>query len=565
MRQDQYRELLSAGRTLVETTDTERVLHRLLQVARLVTGARYAALGVLDDERELLRRFLTSGIDSETQRRIGDLPQGRGVLGELIRHPEPLRLRSVGDHPRSYGFPPGHPPMNSFLGVPIMIGGEPYGNLYLTEKDGGEFDEDDEEAVGVIADWASVAIQNARLHAGLLSQRDELGRAVETLEATNSIAHVLAGETDLDRVLELIAKRGRAVVDARVLLITLLTPDGVVVAAAAGEAATRVRQLAVPLEGSNTALALERGRPFRFNADEVGDAARRKLDALGFEASSGLLAPLLFRQRGIGALIAVDRTVGGAFTDKHERLLQAFAVSAATAVGAAQSVTHEQRRRAIRATEEERRRWARELHDDMLQELAALRLGLSMGARRDTVGDLRDSMLRAVAELDGQIASLRALISDLRPAALDELGLTSALQDLTERLRSRGLDVVLDIELADGQGGATERLESDVEDALYRLAQEALTNVVKHARAQRAEVTVRREDGVVTLEVVDDGRGFDPDDGADGFGLLGMRERSELAGGRLAVESRIGSGTRITATLPARARRQATVLPEQLA
>src|SRR5215207_3641597 len=163
--------LLELGRSLVEDLDLELVLKRVLDAARELTGARYAALGILDERREQLERFLTAGIDETTRQAIGDLPRGRGVLGVLIHDPRPLRLAAVGDHPESFGFPIGHPPMKSFLGVPIRVGDEAFGNLYLTDKHGGdEFDDADERTLVALADWAAIAIGNARRHVGVRGQ-----------------------------------------------------------------------------------------------------------------------------------------------------------------------------------------------------------------------------------------------------------------------------------------------------------------------------------------------------------------------------------------------------------
>src|SRR5215216_6793848 len=156
--------LLEAGRGLVAQLEVDAVLEELLRVACDVTGARYAAIGVLDEDREELERFVTRGVDRPTHQAIGELPRGHGVLGELIRNPAPLRLDDVSRHPRSYGFPPHHPPMRTFLGVPVLIRGEPWGNLYLTEKAGGRFDEADEAAAIILADWAAIAVSNARLY-----------------------------------------------------------------------------------------------------------------------------------------------------------------------------------------------------------------------------------------------------------------------------------------------------------------------------------------------------------------------------------------------------------------
>ena len=215
------RRLLDVGRALIAELDPDSVLRTVLDAACELTGARYAAIGILTADRMSLERFVTRGIDAETQREIGDLPRGRGVLGVLIDDPRPLRLADVGQHAKSYGFPIGHPPMKSFLGVPLVIRGEAWGNLYLTEKVEGEFDEADEEVILALAGWAATAIENARLHRSERARRDALERAVRGLEATTEIARAVGGETRLDRVLELIVKRGRALVEARGMVIML--------------------------------------------------------------------------------------------------------------------------------------------------------------------------------------------------------------------------------------------------------------------------------------------------------------------------------------------------------
>ena len=235
MQDTALRTLIALGNTVLEESELELVFARVIDAARELTGARYAALGVLDGGRERLERFLTSGIDDDTREMLGEPPSGHGVLGELIRNPEPLRLPDVGAHPRSYGFPIGHPPMETFLGVPILVGGQAWGNLYLTEKDGGEFTDDDEQAVVMLARYAAIAIDNARRLEQLSGRRDELERSLAAMRATNEISRALAGETDLGIVLELIAKRGRALVGASALLIELVTGDRLTVAAVAGD------------------------------------------------------------------------------------------------------------------------------------------------------------------------------------------------------------------------------------------------------------------------------------------------------------------------------------------
>lgn len=380
---EQLRRLVRVGAGLVAELDLDAVLRSLLETARDLTGARYAAVGVLDDERVRLERFLTVGIDEEAHRAIGDLPHGRGVLGVLIRDPRPLRLADVGAHPASYGFPLGHPPMTTFLGVPIVIRGRAWGNLYLTEKAAGEFTEADEEAIVVLAGWAATAIENARLYRVESVRRAELERAVRGLETTTEIARAVGGETDLARLLELIVKRGRALVEARAMAILLGEADDLVVAATAGALPPAMRGERLPLTGSVAEFVMGSGR-----AERSSDLPARLEATLRdrIEGAAGLWVPLRFRGRSLGVLAAFDRlTDGPEFSPEDQRLMEAFAASAATAVATAQSAAVQGLRRSIEASERERTRWARELHDETLQELAALKLTLN-GARRRAEG-----------------------------------------------------------------------------------------------------------------------------------------------------------------------------------
>ena len=198
------------------------MLARVLDAACELTGARYAALGVVDEAGAELERFVTRGVGPDAEQAIGDRPRGHGVLGVLIQDPRPLRVASLDEHPASYGFPAGHPPMETFLGVPVLMRGQVWGNLYLTEKAAGaEFDQADEDAAVALARWAAIAIANARLYRDAEQRRGELERAVQGLEATQAIAQAVGADTDLDRVLGLIVKRGRDLVDARSVVILL--------------------------------------------------------------------------------------------------------------------------------------------------------------------------------------------------------------------------------------------------------------------------------------------------------------------------------------------------------
>ena len=552
------RQVLTVARSVLEQLDVEIVLDRVLDAARELTGARYAALGVLDGTRERLARFLTAGIDEPTRGQIGSLPTGRGVLGELIRRPEPLRIDDVGSHPRSYGFPVGHPPMRTFLGVPIVIDGLPYGNLYLTEKTGGTpFGAEDEQAAMLLADFAALAIDHARRFSGSETQRIDLQRTVDALDATLQIARALGGQTDLTAILELVAKRGRALVSARVLVIELRRGSELELAAGAGELPADLIGQRVPLAETVANVALRSRASQRLTDDENRERFQRHgLGHLGLVARDGLIVPLVFREQSYGVLVAIDSLDSAGFSPEHQRLLEAFAVSAATAVATAQSAADERRRQRLVAAEAERARWARELHDETLQALGNLRLMLSAAARNGNVDAMQAAIGRSLAQLESDTATLRSLISELRPAALDQLGLEPALLALVDRLRTAGLEVDVDVELASEHGRADQRLTSELETAVYRIAQEALTNAVKHGGAARAVVEVRDDRAFVDVSVRDDGSGFDPTGSTDGFGVLGMRERAELLSGSLQIDSAPGAGTTVTARFPV-TRRQA--------
>jgi signal transduction histidine kinase len=544
--EERFRRLIDVGNNLLSELDLEAVLKSVVEAARELTGARYAALGVLDRERRELERFINVGIDEETRRDIGNLPRGRGVLGELIREPAPLRLRDVDTHPHAYGFPPGHPPMHSFLGVPIAVRGETYGNLYMTEKEGAdEFDDADEEAAVTLASWAGIAIENARLYTTLSEREAEVERALRRAETSVDIARTVGGETDVERVLDLIVKRARALVDARALLVLLRRGDHLFVAARAGDVAEDLHDLEVPLDDAVFGAAMEDRVSQRLERGSPPSKAHLR-ERLGAEAA--LVVPLLFRGRAVGTLVALDHEAGGVEFDQEDlRLLQSFAASAATAVATAQTVESDRLLQQVESAKKERERWARELHDEALQGLAAIRIHLATALQ--SKGEDRPARIERAAEetlerLEQQINELNRLINDLRPAALERLGLAGALQALAEECSARGeLEVETTIEIAEDPSGDEERL-------VYRLVQEALNNVLKHASASRVEIIAREGGGGIEIAIRDDGGGFDPATSASGRGLRGMRERIELLGGQIDVSSEPGGGTEITASVP---------------
>ncbi len=542
--------LIEVGRSLVAELDLETVLRRVLEVARELTGARYAALGILDEQGSGLERFITLGIDDATRERIGQLPRGHGVLGLLIDDPKPLRLADVGAHPRSYGFPPVHPAMGTFLGVPVLIRGEAYGNLYLTEKRGGEFDEIDQQTVVTLAAWAAIGIENARLYGEAERDRSELARVVRSLDAATEIALIVGGETDLDRVLETIAKRARALVEARALVILLGVDAELEVTATAGELDRAARGTRLAISGSTTGEVMRTLR-----AERVADVTARLRIApaeLGVQAEAAMLVPLVFRGQALGLIAAFDRlTDGPSFSAEDETLLLAFAVSAATAVATAKAVSEDRVRDNIAASERERGRWARELHDETLQGLGAMRMLLSSAMKADE--PVRERAVRdAIAQLGEEIDKLRALITELRPAALDQIGLEPAIEALAlhvEKTQGVAVGIVVDLDGA----GAPAGLDSELENTIYRVIQEALTNTAKHARAEHVSVRLSASEQTIELRIEDDGVGFDPDTVVRGFGLVGMRERVELAGGRIEIASSPGAGTKLRIDIPRRA------------
>jgi signal transduction histidine kinase len=372
--------------------------------------------------------------------------------------------------------------MASFLGVPVLLHGQAWGNLYLTERSGGPFTEADEQAAVVLADWAAIAVDNARLFADARDRREDAERALRRLEATTDVVRALGSEVHLERVLELVVGRGRALVGARAVVLLLAEGDDLAVAAASGPLAPDVLDGRVP----------------------PGDV-RGGLRALGIDgARRALVVPLTWRGTRLGVLVALDRLDGRpSFGGEDAALLEAFATSAATAVAMARSVAEDRLRQSLAAAEEERRRWARELHDETLQALGGLRLSLA-DARRRGPAHLPAAVDAAVGQLEQDIGNLRSLITELRPAALDDLGVQAAITSLAVRLEAvTGARV-------EAQVDDLERLPAELEITVYRVVQEALSNAARHAGARNVEVRVRRDEGQVRLRVRDDGHGFDP-------------------------------------------------------
>jgi signal transduction histidine kinase len=537
---DRLRALVGAGIALSSERSLDELLRRLVETAATLTSARYAALGVIDSAGEQLERFITTGIDEAQVKAIGDLPRGRGILGVLIRDAAPLRLHDLGDDHRSVGFPANHPPMHSFLGVPVMLRGVAYGNLYLTEKQGGaDFDIEDEELVGLLAAQAAVAIENARLY-------EATKRWSSQLEALNEIGTALAAEIDLPRLLNLITRRLRELIDARLVAIALTRPDGsLIIEAADGESAEEIHGLQLERTGSKSGRVLDRRRGERVDSllddPEVDYAVAEPL-----AARSGLYVPLVVRDQGIGVIVAHDKAGRDPrFSNDDLRLAETFATRAAVAVDQSRRVASDALRRVVEAQELERRRLPRELHDQTGQELTGVLLSLKAVEEAKDPAELAEAVAAVRAQVVETLHDVRRLAVELRPKALDDFGLVAAVERLTQTVAEQ-TGLALDLEAQLGEA----RLPSDVETALYRMVQEALTNIVKHAKASSVSIILALSRSAVTAVIEDDGVGFETDEIHEGMGLDGMRERLALVGGKLKIESRPGAGTTLVGEVP---------------
>jgi two-component system, NarL family, sensor histidine kinase DevS len=409
-------------------------------------------------------------------------------------------------------------------------------DLYARRKDGSEFP--CEISLSAVAtEGGTMALAAIRDITDRRRDRDDLRRAVRRLQAATEVAIAIGGETDLARVLEAIVERGRALVEARALIILLREGDELLVAATAAVAG-----------GLDPEVA-----DLKFNAEEASEEVLlgrfTGVDLGSTETGRALIAPLIFRGESLGVVVALDR-VGepGRFDDEHQRLLESFAASAATGVATARSMAEERLQNTIDSAEQERGRWARELHDETLQALAVLRMRLASALREESPDELHDTGQQAVEQIDDEIVKLRRLITELRPASLDTIGLEAALQALAEQ-HQRAADFRVDCEL-ELPRTENERPTTPLETAVYRLVQEALNNISKHSMAEHANLVVRIAGGQIDIEVSDDGVGFEPSLVREGFGLVGMRERAALLGGKLSIKSTRGSGTAVRARIP---------------
>jgi two-component system, NarL family, sensor histidine kinase DevS len=533
--------LLDAVVSVASDLSLPDVLRRIVQLSAELAGARYAALGVIGPDRKLVE-FIHVGIDEETRERIGDLPTGGGILGLLIDRPEPLRLHDLAEHPQSFGFPPNHPPMRSFLGVPIRVRGEVFGNLYLTEKaDGADFAEEDEEIVVALAAAAAVAVENARLY-------EQTHRREQWLQASNDITGKLLAGADARETLSMVAAQALSIADARLVTLALAgdQPDHLVVEVADGEgAADQVTGLVVPVAGTLAGAVHISGRP-RLVADLAAEPQPGPPEppVRWKEFGPTILVPLAAGGHGLGVL-TVARSAGALpFSEADMRMVSAFAGHAALALEFGRAQADRERLLVF----EDRDRIARDLHDLVIQRLFAIGLGLQGTSRLVTRPDVAKRLASFVGDLDETIAEVRRTIFALQhePSSAATSLRARILGTVSEAQQSLGFEPHVRF-----QGPIDSLADDDVRTDLAATLREALANVARHARARSVQVSVAADPATGTLElaVTDDGVGLDPAQ-ARRSGLSNMADRAARHGGECSVDSHPGSGTTITWRVP---------------
>ncbi len=518
----------------------EAVLQRTLETAARLVAARYAALGVLDRTGSHVAHLLTTGIDEETRAGISHLPGDHGGLRALLRQGRPVRLADVTSGPQFEGFPAGHPPMRSLLGVPISVRDVRYGDMYLAGKDGGRFTDEDERLAMLLAAQAAITIETARLSEGL-------ARRTRQLEVLNELTVAVLAERDVPRLLNLVARRMRGLTRARRVLVSIPTPSGSLrVAAADGEGGADLVGHIMPAE-SKAAGVLRRARSERIDAilddPEVDRASARRAGSL-----SALVIPLVVHRKAVAVVSALNKDAPDPrFTGDDLRLAEAFATRAALAVHVSQRMARETVEAMLEAQEVERIRIARELHDEAGSALTAVLLGLAGIDEAATLEEAHHAAAALRRAARSTLENVGRVALGLRPPALDEFGVGPAIRELGSALEARGGPTVKVDEDVSGGG----RLPARVETALFRITQEALTNVVKHADAHSVRIRLARRERSVLLRVEDDGRGFARAQiRGDGLGLAGMRDRITSLEGVFDIESAPGVGTRLTVEIP---------------
>jgi len=533
-----------AALSLYTDLSLDGVLQRITQAAKDLSRARYAALGVPDSSGGL-RAFVALGMTAEEMRRIGSQPVGKGLLGEMLRLGRTIRVRNLRSHPSAAGFPPGHPEMTSFLGVPIAAYGKPLGQLYLTDKEGAaEFTAQDQRLIEMLAAHAAAAIENAHLYMQIASSEAELKQRNEELQLFNSLATAVSSLTEVEPLLE-----------------NMLESIMALFAAEAGEVFVQEED-----EGAYH-QTIRRGRAeslwgtdhFHRGEGFVGSVAADRKVAWShdlrrdpsFQAADSFRTlvgvPLGARGRVLGVMVLVfrsERTI----TPREAGLLEAMGAGVGVNVENARLYRHARRLAVL----EERERIGMDLHDGIIQSIYAV--GLTLDYTRLL---MRDSAEKAGARLEQAIDGLNAIIRDIRSYILDlqpsRISTDDLVEALTRLVREFKANTLVEAELQIEPGSLLD-LGRQERTALFLITQEALANTAKHARASHVQVSLRPASNAVILQIIDNGRGFaaGPSAGTLGHGLSNMRERARAVGGGLTVASSPGEGTTVTVRLPGR-------------
>jgi signal transduction histidine kinase len=529
--QGRLRTLLRAIEAITSDLGLEVVLRQIVESACELAGARYGALGVIAADGSL-EQFIHVGMPDDVVAEIGHLPEGKGLLGALINDPHPIRHQHIADDPRSSGFPRNHPPMASFLGVPIRVRGEVFGNLYLTESQTGQFTAEDEELVRSLAITAGTAITNARLyHESRLQQR--------WLTASAEIGSQLLSESGEDP-LRTIARRAAEITEADVVTVGLVGPgrDGILIEVAVGDTANRLLARTFPLAGTLAGKAIDGRAPLLLRS--AGDAEGRESHTGEImDVGPTMVLPLIGTSDVLGVLTIARNSSKTAFTSIDLSMAAAFANNASLALELAIARTDQQRM----ATLEDRDRIARDLHDHVIQQLFAIGLSLesiALSPHQPEAEKLHDR----VGDIDRTIRQIRTSIFELRgPLASPSAGVRADLLAIVaESAPALGFAARMSFSGPVDPALGTEANRELVDD-VAACVREALANVARHARARRVDVEVDVRSGEVTVTVTDDGIGIGEQ--ARSSGLRNLRIRAERHGGSFTVRPAIGAGTQL--------------------
>ncbi|WP_292988463.1 GAF domain-containing sensor histidine kinase [Mycobacterium sp.] len=517
--------LIEAMLVVTSDLDLDTTLRTIVHTAINLVDARYGALGVRGSGAELAA-FIHEGIDDETRERIGHLPEGRGVLGVLIDEPRPIRLDDIGHHPASVGFPPNHPPMRTFLGVPVRIREEVFGNLYLTEKANGHpFSEDDEVVVEALAAAAGIAIQNARLYEQSMARQ-------AWIESTRDIATELLAGTDPATVFRLVADEALKLSGAELSLVAVpikpdaesLPADDLLVTDLAGRVPDFVQSPTVAIHGTPVGDAYLDRIPRRL------DQLKLLIGEVDVETGPALILPLRTADSVAGVLITARPAGAAPFSPDQEEMLAAFADQSALAWQLATS------QRAARELDvvADRDRIARDLHDHVIQRLFAIGLALQATIPRARTPDVEQRLTGYVDDLQAVIEEIRTTIFDLHGPAIGMARLRQRLDETIAQLSNETLEITTQFI------GPLSVVGADLAGHAEAVVREAVSSAARHAHASQLHVTVKVDDAL-SIEVADDGRGMS--ERTKRSGLMDMRYRAQKANGSLTIDTPEAGGT----------------------